>query len=61
MKKQLTRVKENLKEKLSGEELKLILEKQTEITELENQLNDLQIQEQTPTQAQIEIPPKSNN
>lgn len=53
VKKQLTRAKENLKEKLSEKELELILNKQAEISELENQLNNLQIQE-----AQIEIPPK---
>ncbi|MCE8163178.1 MAG: hypothetical protein I3273_02935 [Candidatus Moeniiplasma glomeromycotorum] len=53
VKKQLTRAKENLKEKFSEEELRLILEKRTEIKELENQLNNLQIQE-----AQIEVLPK---
>lgn len=53
VKKQLKRAKDNLKDKLSEEELKLIVEKQNEINELEKQLNNLQIQE-----TQIEVPPK---
>ncbi|CAI2161897.1 5549_t:CDS:2 [Funneliformis geosporum] len=56
VKKQLNRAKENLKEKLSEKELELILEKQTKITELENKLNSLRIQEVQGSQ--IEIPPK---
>ncbi|RIA82842.1 hypothetical protein C1645_743512, partial [Glomus cerebriforme] len=59
VKKQLKRAKENLKEKLSEEELKSILEKHTEINELESQLNSLQVQEQDFIQEnQIEISPK---
>jgi len=54
----LKRTKENLKEKIGEKELELILKKQTEINELESQLNNLQIQAQDSIQTQIQIPPK---
>ncbi|CAG8728000.1 5073_t:CDS:2, partial [Racocetra persica] len=60
VRKQLKRAEDNLKKKLGEEELKLILEKQAEINDLENQLNNLQIQEQILTNLSDQIPELEN-
>lgn len=56
--KALERSKKILSKELTKEELQILLDKQLEVTQLEKQLTDLQIQEQKETVSQIQIPPK---